>query len=100
MPLPAPTVAGTLAFARVTSVDDDGYVVRTGDICVVRTDGTGLTPLAAGAADESQPAWSPDGRQIAYAAYRLAGRPSDSTVRVMNADGSGKRRLLQSALAS
>ena len=98
MPLPAPTVAGTLAFARVTSVVDEGYVVRTGDICVARTDGTGLTPLAAGTADESQPAWSPDGRQIAYAAYRLAGSHR-STVRVMNADGSGRRRLLHSALA-
>ena len=98
MPLPAPTVAGTLAFARVTTREDDGYVVRTGDICAVRTDGTELTPLAADGADESQPAWSPDGRQIAYATIR----PDDSmnsTVRVMNADGSGKRRLW-SALAS
>lgn len=97
-PLPTPTVAGSLAFARVTSVHDGAYVIRTGDICVVQTDGTGLTALAAGTADEAQPAWSPDGRQIAYTAYRLAGAPT-STVRIMSADGSGKRRLLQSALA-
>ena len=45
MPLPAPTVAGTLAFARVTSGFDEGYVVRTGDIYLMRTDGTGLTPF-------------------------------------------------------
>ena len=98
MPLPAPTVAGTLAFARVTSVNDEGYILRTGDICVVRTDGTELTPLAAGAANESQPAWSPDGRRIAYAAGQIDD-VLNSTVRVMNADGSRKRRL-QSALAS
>ena len=98
MPLPAPTIAGTLAFARVTSGFDEGDVVRTGDICVVRTDGTGLTPLTVGSADEAQPAWSPDGRQIAYAAYRLADG-SSSTVRIMNADGTGRRRLLRSALA-
>jgi len=98
MPLPAPTIAGTLAFARVASVVDEGYVVRTGDICVARTDGTGLTPLPTGAADESQPAWSPDGRQIAYATIRLDD-PLNSTVRVMNADGTGMRRL-QSAFAS
>lgn len=98
MPLPAPTAAGTLAFARVTSVHDGAYIVRTGDICVVRTDGTGLTPLAAGAADQEQPAWSPDGRQIAYTTYRLADEPR-CTVRIMSADGSGKRRLLQLAIA-
>jgi len=96
--MPAPAVAGTLAFARVTSADDEGYVMRTGDICLVRADGTGLTRLDAGAVDEAQPAWSPDGRQIAYTAYRLAG-DHRSAVRVMDADGSGKR-WLQSALAS
>jgi Tol biopolymer transport system component len=99
MPLPAPTVAGTLAFARVTSAHDGAYVIRTGDICVVRTDGTELTPLAAGPAEEAQPAWAPDGRQIAYAVCRLAG-DHRATVRVMNADGSGQRRLLRSPLAS
>ena len=89
-PLPAPTVAGTIAFARVTPT---GRGFATGDICVVRTDGTGLTRLAAGAADECQPAWSPDGRRIAYAAGRPAAGPGSYVVRIMDADGTGKETL-------
>ena len=89
-PLPAPTVAGTIAFAKVTPT---GRGFATGDIYVVRTDGTGLTRLAASTADECQPAWSPDGRRIAYAAGRPAAGPSSYVVRVMNADGAGKEIL-------
>jgi Tol biopolymer transport system component len=89
-PLPTPTIAGTIAFAKVTPT---GRGFATGDIYVVRTDGTGLTRLAASTADECQPAWSPDGRRIAYAAGRPAAGPSSYVLRVMNADGSGKEIL-------
>ena len=95
-PLPTPTVAGTIAFAKVTPT---GRGFATGDIYVVRTDGTGLTRLAASTADECQPAWSPDGRRIAYAAGRPAAGPSSYVVRVMNADGTGKEILPGAAIA-
>ena len=95
-PLPTPADAGTIAFAKVTPT---GRGFATGDIYVVRTDGTGLTRLAAGTADECQPAWSADGRRIAYAAGHPAAGPSSYVVRVMNADGSGKEILPGAAIA-
>ena len=95
-PLPTPAGAGTIAFAKVTPT---GRGFATGDIYVVRTDGTGLTRLVAGTADECQPAWSADGRRIAYAAGRPAAGPSSYVLRVMNADGSGKEILPRVASA-
>src|SRR2546429_94411 len=44
-----------------------------------------------GTGTEDQPAWSPDGRQIAYAAFPREGGSFD--LWVVNADGSGRRRL-------
>ena len=41
--------------------------------------------------EESQPAWSPDGTMIAYAAVPTGGGNID--VYVMNADGTGQTRL-------
>ena len=44
----------------------------------------------------SQPTWSPDGRQIAYSGYWNTCKSSGGggEIYVMNADGSGKRRLM------
>jgi Tol biopolymer transport system component len=78
-PLPKGAGRGTIAFTRVGSVADGSM-----DICVVRSDGTGLRRLAA---DARGPAWSPDGRKIAYTS------PSAGGVWIMSADGSGKRQV-------
>jgi Tol biopolymer transport system component len=43
------------------------------------------------ARNTSNPTWSPDGRKIAF--VRLVGRHKDPEIFVMNADGSGQRRL-------
>ena len=87
--LPAPTVAGTIAFAKATDVSG---TVR-GDIWVVNTDGTGMRQLTATSdVDEAGPAWSPDGSKIAYG----SGDPTkleSYTLQVMNADGSGSGPL-------
>ena len=59
-------------------------------IYVVRADGSGLrnlTPKPVGA--YAAPAWSPDGRKIAF----VSDRDGNSEVYVMNADGSGQRSL-------
>jgi Tol biopolymer transport system component len=83
--LPAPTVTGTLAFAKVTDINGKGW----GDIWVINTDGTGMRRLTATSdTSEEQLAWSPDGSKIAYG----AGDPESIesyTLGVMNADGSG-----------
>jgi Tol biopolymer transport system component len=59
-------------------------------IYVVNADGGGLrnlTPKPVGA--YAEPAWSPDGRKIAFVSHR----DGNSDVYVMNTDGSGQRSL-------
>jgi len=69
---------GRLLFASRFAPNDE-------QVYTVRTDGKGLRTLAGSCADETDPAWSPDGRRLAYT------RGAD--VYVMDADGSHKRRL-------
>jgi TolB protein len=55
----------------------------------VRPEGTTATALSRNRAIEVGPAWSPDGRQIAFVSDR-SGAPQ---IYVMNADGSNQRRI-------
>jgi TolB protein len=59
--------------------------VRDGQIHLVNSDGTGVVRLSDGPAD-ANPAWSPDGRRLAFARSRPA--PAESTdIYLMDADG-------------
>jgi Tol biopolymer transport system component len=59
------------------------------DIYVMNADGSGKRKLTHDARYNTEPAWSPDGRKIAF---RTA-RDGNAEIYVMNADGSGKRNL-------
>jgi Tol biopolymer transport system component len=63
--------------------------VRRGDIYVMSSSGSNVRRLTFSPAVEGAPAWSPDGRWIAYSSYR-AGR---SDIWKMRSDGSAKTRL-------
>jgi dipeptidyl aminopeptidase/acylaminoacyl peptidase len=59
------------------------------EIYVIKPDGTGNTLLTYGAPGYDQPAWSPDGRLIAYTANPYAA----SSIIVASADGTGAHRI-------
>jgi TolB protein len=80
----APLHGSSLAQAR-----DRPGSVWNGDIYVVNADGTGKARLTTDPAEEFDPAWSPDGRKIAFS--RFAGRHFQ--IFIMNADGTGAVQL-------
>ena len=55
----------------------------------MNADGTGQTNLTNNGADDSTPAWSPDGTKIAFA----SNRDGNCEIYVMNADGTGQTNL-------
>jgi dipeptidyl aminopeptidase/acylaminoacyl peptidase len=86
----ATAVAGDIVFARQ---DSRG---RASDLYTVNLDGTGFHRLTSTGAD-FDPAFSPDGSQLAFASRRAA--RGGSEIYVMNADGTAVRRLTHSRQA-
>jgi Tol biopolymer transport system component len=69
-----------------------GILGTDGDVFVMNADGSGQRNLSRHRADDSSPAWSPDGRKIAFVSRRDGG----AEIYVVQADGSGLRRLTRS----
>ena len=90
--LPAPTVAGTIAFSDAVPPADGSFPTNA-DIFVVRADGTHLKQLTDTPGWEEHPSWSPDGKRIVYNVGSNSFPREDPSVWVMNADGSGRARL-------
>ena len=78
-PAPAPAVSGVGRVAFVSTRDGDPHIY------LIDPDGTGLTRLVRG----ESPAWSPDGRTIAFQVYE----GSRYEVRLIDVDGSSERLL-------
>ncbi len=87
--------------AEPSTADDDtgGSIVfasdRTGnlELWVMTGDGTNQVQLTTSAGDDTFPAWSPDGRRIAFGRQLVPGVRSSSELFVMNADGTGVTQL-------
>lgn len=82
-----PAHPGMLAFVS----ERDG----NSEIYVVNVDGTGLRRLTNDAAQDVDPAWSPDGKRIAFASDRAGTSEGDLDIYVMDADGSNVVRRTQ-----
>jgi len=67
----------------------DGFQLRYADVYVMNSDGSGRRRLTRSPEMDGDPAWSPDGRRLAF--VRVRGGRSD--IYVVNRDGSGLRRL-------
>ena len=85
--------ASRIAF---TSTRDGGL----GDIYVMNADGSAPTRLTDAPRSNTQPSWSPDGRQIAFTGRRRPPIGVDNfyDIFVMNADGSGQTQLTHNGI--
>jgi hypothetical protein len=66
------------------------YAARN-DIYIMNADGSGVTRLTSDLAADFDPAWSPDGKQIAFRSQR----DGNDEIYVMQADGSQQRNITQ-----
>ncbi|KAA1426011.1 TolB family protein [Nocardioides antri] len=81
----SPGAEGLLAYVAQNPAHEEGL-----DIYTIAPNGTGRTNLTNHPARDQDPAWSPDGTQLAFSSTRDG---SHLDIWVVNADGSGLRNL-------
>jgi Tol biopolymer transport system component len=65
----------------------------SGEIYVARADGSGLRRLTTSEADDRSPAWSPDGRSVAFVSDRSNRDEHENEIWVVDVDGGETRRV-------
>jgi TolB protein len=90
--VPGEQYRGGLAWSKQGLLAVGFNTTGANEVHAVYSDGSGSQNLTNHEADDGSPAWSPDGKQIAFTSTR-DGAPQ---IYVMNADGSGVRRVSQS----
>jgi Tol biopolymer transport system component len=78
-----------IVFVRLNSSNGES------DIWTINVDGAGLRQLTNLPGSELHPSWSPDGKRIAFIHDTKDG-PTNSTVNIVNPDGTGQTTLLNS----
>jgi TolB protein len=85
-----------IVYRKVTNTPgmnwDLGEATRNSEIAVANADGSNERILTNNAAFDGWPAWSPDGKYIAFASNRM-GPANHGQIFVMSPDGSGLRRV-------
>ena len=82
---------GALSRMRIYG-SDSAQMLGNFDICLVNSDGSGLTRLTDDAGNDFNPSWSPDGQSIVF----ISDRDGDSDIYTVDSDGSGLTRLTHS----
>jgi hypothetical protein len=86
------TVTSPVAQAAYPGTNGKIAFFRDNDIWTVNPDGTNRVRLTTHPAQDSNPRWSPDGKQIAFTSLR----DGKAEIYLMNADGSNQRRITTS----
>jgi hypothetical protein len=80
---------GKIAFNLPTDPSPFG----TGPIYIMNADGSGQTRLTNSSIGAGSPAWSPDGKKIAFSRFGVPA-PCGDSIYIMNANGSGQKKLM------
>jgi Tol biopolymer transport system component len=106
---PPPNQPGSVAFESFRALDGSNADNPAGNVWLIKTDGSGATPLTrltAPGSDDVGIAWSPDGKKLAFLSTRALDGSNGAdpnftfNVWVMNADGSGAIPLTKLIVAT